>query len=337
MPRIRYEIDPYNRLVLNSYGEKSDLPEFRQVLDGRFMVDGNNELTYRIKAPLPEGMEIPNQLRLTGDWALTDDHALSLTLDKSSRETFGDKITLEGDILDVKGNSLLFAVTTVTKKHTRSIYVLELGGSWKADDNNRITFHARKEGGRYDILTFMGAWDMNDDFQLVYRYEEKALIRKKSQTHTLVFAGRWVVKEKFRITYALSGDTDSVFSFKTGAGVFREGDIRYEAGIGLVSKADPVKRIITLSGKWYLKRDLGLAFEARYGDKRTGTIVFGADIRLLENNTVSFRLKNDPENRDIGIELKLSHNILKGDGQAFLSILASGAETTINAGVAWRW
>ena len=71
--------------------------ERRQVLEGRFRTDGNNELSYHVKAPLSGGEKIPHQIRLKGAWSLTDDHTLRLTLDKSGRETFGDQLTLEGE------------------------------------------------------------------------------------------------------------------------------------------------------------------------------------------------------------------------------------------------
>ncbi len=174
MKKIQYEIDPYNRLVIPDSGKKSDLPKFRQVIDGRFRLDENNNLSYRVKAPLPEDENIPHQIRLKGEWSLTDDHELRLTLDGQGRQTFGDQITLQGEILDVNKNSLLFAVTMTTKDNTRSTYVLNLGGTWRADENNRISFHVKKEAGRYDILTFNGAWEINKDHQIIYQYERPA-------------------------------------------------------------------------------------------------------------------------------------------------------------------
>ena len=182
--KIRYEIDPYNRFVLDGYGKKSDLPKFRKVIDGRFKTDKDNNLSYHIKAPyhslrsdagqvphhslrsdagqapLSEDDNIPHQIKLKGEWSLTDNNELRLTLDKWARETFGDQITLQGEILDVDKNSLLFAVTTTTKEDTQSTYALNLGGSWKADENNRLSFHVKKEEGKYDILTFNGVWEI---------------------------------------------------------------------------------------------------------------------------------------------------------------------------------
>ncbi len=337
MQQIRYELDPHNRLLLNESGKKSDLPKFRKVLDGKFKVDKDNNLSYHVKAPLSKDDDVPNQIKLSGEWSLTDKHELRLTLDKLSRETFGDQMTLQGEILDVDKNSLLFAVTTTTKEGTRSIYVLNVDGSWRADEKNRLSFHIRREGGKYDILTFSGIWEIDKNHQIIYQYEKAELIRKKRRTHALIFKGYWDVKEKARISYVLSEDTDSVFDFKASVGIFKEDYIRYEVGIGLKNRAKQAMRTVKISGKWRLKKDIGLIFEIEYGNKAQKAIVFGADVKFTSKDTISFRLKDDMENRDIGVNLELSHSILKGDGEAFLRALASQRESAIYAGAAWRW
>lgn len=337
MQKIRYEIDPYNRIVVTGSGTANDLPKFRQVLDGRFQTDENNDLSYLVRAPLSEEENIPHQIDIRGTWSLTGDHELRLTLDKLGRETFGDQITLQGEILDANKESLLFAVTTATKEDTLSTYVLNLGGSWKADENNRLSFHVRKEGGKYDILTFSGVWEINKNNQIIYQYERSDLIRKKSQVHTLVFKGYWDIREKLRISYILSGDTDPAFTFNVGAGVFEEDFIKYELDIGLGTQVQPLARTITLSGRWNLKKDVGLIFEIEYENKDIKAIVFGADAILTDKDTVIFKLKDNIENKDIGATLELSHEMLEGDGEAFLRALISERELAVYAGAAWRW
>ncbi|MCX5686782.1 MAG: hypothetical protein NTW09_04930 [Candidatus Omnitrophica bacterium] len=336
MQKTRYELDPYNRLILRESRAGSDLTKFRQVLDGRFRIDGGG-LSYHVKAPLPEGEKIPHQIRLKGEWSLTDDHNLRLTLDKSARKTFGDRITLEGEVLDVNANSLLFAVTTIAKENTRSTYILNLDGSWKADKFNRLSFHAKKEKGRYDILTLNGAWEVNENHEIIYQYEKADLITKKKRTHTLTFKGHWDISKKGRISYLLGGGTDSLFDFMVSAGIFQEENIKYEVGIGLTNRVRPMTKTVSLFGKWNLKKDAGLVFEIQYDDRKTGRIIFGADARLTDRDTVSFRLKSGLTNDDIGVELELGRDILKGGGEAFLRALASRRESAVYAGAAWRW
>lgn len=331
MEKVRYEIDPYNRLV------RTGLRKFRQVIDGRFRTDDNNELSYHVKAPLSGGENIPHQIRLKGAWSLTDDHTLRLALDKSGRETFGDELTLEGDIIDVRENALFFALTTATKENVRSTYVLAIGGTWKADERNRLSFHIKREGGEVDILTFTGTWELDKNNQIIYQYEKARLIRKKRQTHTLTFKGYWQIRDNVRISYVLSRDTDSVFNFTTSAGIYKEDYIQYQLGVGLTDRKPPALRTIKIFGSWNLKKDVGLVFEIEYENGKADAIVFGADAALTDNDTVSFKLRDAVENRDLGVELELSRKILKGDGEAFLRMLASRHEAAVYAGAAWRW
>jgi len=337
MNKIRYEIDPYNRLVISGPVKESGLPEFRQVIDGRFKLDKNNDLSYRVKAPLSKDKDIPHQIKLQGEWSLTDDHQLRLTLDGQGRQTLGDQITLQGEILDVNKSSLLFAVTTTTKDNIQSTYVLDLEGTWKADENNRLSFHIRRESGRYDILTFSGAWEIDKNHQIIYQYEKARLVRKKREIHTLIFKGFWDIKDAVRISYLLGKGTDSLFDFQTSVGIFKEDYIKYEVGIGLADRIEPVRRIITLYGKWSLEKNSGLIFEIEYEDKKVRSITFGADARLTDKDTISFALKDDIEKRDIGVTLELSHDILEGDGEAFLRLLRSNKESAVYIGAGFRW
>lgn len=337
MQKMRYEVDPYNRLIIGRPGSSSGLPRFRKVLDGRFGTDENNNLTYNIKAPLSEGESIPNQVRIRGSWSLTDNHDLKITLDKEYRETFGDKLILQGEMLDADGDSLLFALTTKTKNGKLSTYTIDLAGVWRADESNRISFHVKKEGGSSDILTFNGMWEIGKDHRLIYRYEKARLRKKKREVHALGFTGFWDIKDALRLSYILNAGTDSKFEFRASAGFFKENLIRYEIGAAFALRKVPASRAITLFGKWRLKRDAGLAFEIEYEDGRRHDIIFSADVNLAGDDTISFRLKSDADNKDIGAEVELSRAILGKNGEAFLRAFMSGKEKGVCAGAAWRW
>jgi len=36
---IKYEVDPYNKLAISKTCKTSNLPKFRQILEGRFKID----------------------------------------------------------------------------------------------------------------------------------------------------------------------------------------------------------------------------------------------------------------------------------------------------------
>ncbi|MFH1381039.1 MAG: hypothetical protein ABIH57_02580 [Candidatus Omnitrophota bacterium] len=335
MQKIRYELDPYNRLVLGAPAKKSSLLKFRRVLDGRFKLNENNELTYHVKSPLSR--EIPHQIKLRGKWSLDNNHNLCLTLDKKGRETLGDQVTLQGEILDVKKNSLLFAVVTRTKENKKLFYVLNLEGRWAADKFNRLLFHVKKEKGEYDILTLKGAWEINKNHNIIYEYKKAKLAKIKQKTHTLTFKGFWDIRERMRLRYVLSKGTDSVFSFESSAGIFMGRYIKYEVGVGLSDRKDPIKRTITLYGKWKLTKNSELIFQVKYENKKIHDIVFKAEIEVTDKDKIAFKLKNDIGNNDIGATLKMSRKILKGSGEIFLQILKSRRESALYAGSAWKW
>jgi hypothetical protein len=47
--KIRYEIDPQNRLIYEKTREESEVPRFRVVLDGNFEIDENNYVSCHVK------------------------------------------------------------------------------------------------------------------------------------------------------------------------------------------------------------------------------------------------------------------------------------------------
>lgn len=330
--KVRYELDPYNRLIARG----GSLRGARRVIDGQFRVSAHNAVWYHVKAPLPAGAKAPRQMKLKGDWSLADGHNLRLTLDKTSRQTFGDQLTLQGEILDVRKNALLFAVTTRTKDNTPSVYILELAGAWQADERNRLTFRAQREHGRTDILTFQGAWEIDDAYRLTYTYQKKQLLRKAARTHTLVFRGQWDIRGKARVSYVLEKETGSGFDLKTGIGVFKDRSIKYEVGIGLSRGRRPLKRVIAFFGAWKLHKKAGLVFEVRQSERRVQAFVFGAEARLTDKGALSCKLK-DERDKGMGVELELSRDIFKGNGQAYLRLLTSRQETAILAGSGWQW
>ncbi len=346
MRKVRYEIDPHNRLVVEEtvYKKKKKiirfrktrLPRFRKVIDGRFKVDKGNTLIYHVKAPVPHDTSVPHQVKFRGKWSLTKNHDLRITLNKWGRQTFGDQLTLQADIIDVKKNALLFAITTRTKENVQSTYILKLEGSWQADEYNRLTFRVKKQYGKYDILTFDGIWEINKNHEIIYTYQKAHLIRKLKKIHTLTFKGHWDIKDKTRISYIIDRNTNSVFSFRTGLGIFKDNYIKYEIGMGISRRPKPIKQTVTLFGTWKIKKNIGLLFEVEYEKKRIHAIVFGANAKLTKKDTISFKLKNTL-NRDIAANLQLKHKILKGDGEAFLRLLKSKREFSILAGAGWRW
>ena len=332
MERVKFEVDPHNRLRVKD----SSLRGMRKVLDGQFKITGHNTLTYHVKSPVPSAIKAPHQIKLKGSWSLTQAHQLRLTLDKWLRPTFGDEITLQGEILDVKNNALLFALKSRTKDGLPSMYILELSGSWQADERNRLSFRVERGRGRFDALTFDGIWQVNENYQIAYNYQKERLVRKSKETQGLIFKGYWDIRDKARLSYVLEARSGSRFDFNTGIGIFKKNYIKYELGIEVSRRKEPVKQGITFLGSWKINKDTGLTFEVGRQGRRVQSIVFGAQVSLRDKGRVSFSLRNS-FNKGLGAELELSRDIFKGGGQAFLRLLEARQELTILAGVGWRW
>ncbi len=339
MDKLRYEVDPHNRLVVSETGKRLPLTRFRRVFDGRFKAGPNNSLIYHIKAPMygimPE-RKAPHQVKLRGKWSLNKNHDLVLTLDKWRRQRPGDELTLQGQIVAASANAISFSVTTRSEKNIESRNILKLQGRWQADAHNRLTFRVKKGEGKHDSLTFDGIWEVNKKHRIVYRYEKAQLIRKLKLKKTLIFEGHWDIARRNRLSYEISRQAKSAFEFRTDIGVLDKNYIKYRIGIGVSNKKQPIRRVITLFGTWKIKRNIGLLFEIEYEKGKAKTIVFGAKAKLAKKDKVEFKLKNRLH-KDLGLELKLSRKLLKGDGEAFLKLLKSKKEAAIYAGAAWRW
>jgi len=195
MPRVRYEVDPHNRLIIKTTGRKSGVPGFRHALDGRFRIAKKNTLSYHVKRS--RCSDVPQQIKFRGKWSLDKDHNLVLTLNKWNNQIAGNKLVIKGRILDVKRNSLLFSVTTKTPRGSKRIDVLSLTGSFCADKNNTLTFNAARERGGSDIITLKGVWEISKKGKLVYKYT------KRKKTYLLTFEGRWDASDKFRVSYVI--------------------------------------------------------------------------------------------------------------------------------------
>ncbi len=335
MEKVRYEIDPFNRLVVT--GEGQGLPRQRAVLDGTFRTADDNTLVYHIKSPASKTGAVPHQVKLRGQWSLGKDHNLRFTLDKVARSAGSDSLALSGDIIDVGGDALLFSMTTRRSDDTQTTYVMELTGSWQADKNNRLTFGVKREKGRYDILTFTGAWEIGDNNELVYRYEKSQLKRRTKTVHAIVFKGRWRLGQGSIVSYALDASSNSVFNFKTSIGICGDNFIKYELGIMLGSRLGPIRRIVTLFGTWGIVRGTGLSFEVECADGKTYTISMSAEARITKRDTIALKLKDINTRKDLGLQLELSHALLEGDGAAFLKFLKSREETAVFIGAGFRW
>jgi len=347
--KIRYEIDPHNRLIYEKTGEESEVPRFRTVLDGEFEIDENNCVTYHVKKS--QVSDIPQQVKLRGKWALDDEHHLVLTLDKWGNQIAGNKLTVESELIDAKDNKLAFAVTSKDSENNSHIYILKLGGRWQADEYNQLIFNIERERGITDRITLQGAWEVNpasvhrggvnEQNEIIYTYEKSTRANVEKITKTIAFEGYWDIAGKNRISYVLNKSRtfekvrdkkiNSEFDFRVSVGKPAERGLQYELGVGVT----PTKKTITLFGSWKVNKNLGLLFEIPYAEGKIQSILFGGWGKLNKER-LELRLQNK-RGEDLGIDVKLSRRILEDQGEAFIRVLRSQREVSIVAGVGFRW
>jgi hypothetical protein len=156
----------------------------------------------------------------------------------------------------------------------------------------------------------------------------------KDTRHNLIFKGYWDIRDAYRLSYMLEGDSSSTFEFSAHLAKFdeRKNAFLYTVSIGL----KPVTQTVVLKGTWKIKKDLGLLFEVQYARAKTKAIVFGATCRLFDQYTVIARLRSNASD-DLGLDISLSRNVFSRSGEVFLKAGASPNEWEITAGGGLRW
>ncbi|NQT06960.1 MAG: hypothetical protein HQ575_05410 [Candidatus Omnitrophica bacterium] len=325
---MKYEIDPYNRLVIHK-GGRSGVPKHRLSLDGRFKTANDNTLQYLIKTPPNSGKanDLPHRISLNGKYSLTKDHDLKITLRHSYKQRSKEVFLIKGDILFVKKNTIGFGVSTRNSDGTMLTRTLNLNGRWALDKRQRILFKVERRGGKDDTLTFTGNWEINKDNEVEYSYTKKGANRNSR----LIFKGCWKIIDKNRLNYALDLKGRSGFIFQARlarAGLFgKKNALVYTFGTKLGGERSRIKTI-TLFGKWQLTRRTGLLFEIRYSDGRKNFISFGAEVKLSKDNDLQLILR-DKNGKPLGIEIRFKKRFLKGTGEALLKLLADNEEKSI--------
>lgn len=335
MEKLRYELDPFNRLVETTIGHKGAIIGLRRVLDGYFEASGST-LTYHLKSPVPAGRNALEQLTLKGNWSLNKEHELVFTLDNYKRQVSGDRLTFKGELIDAKSNSLAYSVGTRTQGGKSSFYLFALEGAWQADANNRLSFKLKQERGQPDTLTFEGAWEVDKNYRLIYRYEKKQGKRQEKEVQALAFEGHWEIADNSRISYILSAATNSRFDFKASFARFEGRQIKYEVGILVSSREKPVTQSITFAGRWMLSKKVGLVFEAPCAGNRMQSFAFGCQLKLSDKDTLVCALRNSA-NRSLGAEVELSREIFNGNGRVFLRALEEKGSAAFFIGAGWKW
>ena len=270
---------------------------------------------------------------IDGVWKLTPRHELRYV--RSGPE---EEVVLTGDLVAAEETGLVIQVEERRADGEMVSRTMTLRGRWEADAKNRLNFLVERRSRQRDRLTFSGGWEIGENHELLYRFEQIQLKTKEQQVHTLTFRGIWDLDEDHRLTYVLDRDSGSVFrfrgTFQTPTVLAKEGAVRYQIGVEVQGR----KRLqaVTLFGKWKLSRDFSIDFEIPYADGSVRPITFGATYSLNAKNSIQAQLTTQ-EGKPLGLEVIFTREFLKDSGEAFLRLRRSLEESTVEGGLRFRW
>jgi hypothetical protein len=182
----KYSIDSSGRLNIQRKHE-------RVVCEGNFNIDAKNRLIYLLNEPdaWKRKYGLGPEARFEGRWRLDDEHNLEFVLGRKKEGSAGQgSLKLKGNIVSVDKDTLAFEIHSCDRGGNSHIRLIKLSGCWQADEANRLSFSV---SGQPDVLTLNGAWQVNKNQQITYKYESAG--RKIVQT--LVFEGFWDIDELY--------------------------------------------------------------------------------------------------------------------------------------------
>jgi len=274
------------------------------------------------------------EMRL-GKWSLTPNHDLQLTLQRGRSRRREESLTLVGKIISADANQLVFSAHRYEDEKLEEVRLVTLKGLWRADEQNRLTFAVAKGEGKEDLLTFEGAWEVGEHHQLLYRYKKRDPDAKRETEEFLSFHGIWEIREDEKLTYSLGFSGKSRFEFRTTLEsptlIAKLGEIRYQVGIRLQGRKDPLLREVALFGKWKLSRGFSLSFEVEYREG-SHAMLFNTAYRVNEKDEIVFTLKNHKGN-ELGLEVVFTRSFFEGEGKAFLQFYHDAVESRLEGGV----
>jgi len=323
----KYSIDKNNQLLIKS--PKSKIPLKPK---GEFAINKNNQLEFYLNEPVAwrKLYDLPRKIAFVGNWSLNKDHDLELKLNKTRNQVGEEKIVLKGEIISTSQDKFAFEITG-----ERYLKILNLSGTWAADEKNRIIFKVQKKL-LPDTLIFGLAWQINQNQRIEYVYEKINLKTRSKTVQSLEFEGFWDILSNHKLTYNITGSSNSKFEFRafiSNPNLYPSKNIiKYRLGIGVKGSTNENARVISLYGEWKFSRDLGLIFSMDYGDGLIRKIEFGAEVSF-NRNSIIFSLK-DRVGEPLGITLTMTHKFINSlDPKAFIRLKSFQRRFEIEAGL----
>ena len=347
MKKNHFAVNQDNQLLIKPKGAKKPIK-----VDGQFSLDKDNNLIYLLnQGQSPSGTvpfttwqreySVPNKIKFKGNWQLSPNYDLELYLDKTKEQFKDDCLRLCGKILCAEAERLVFQIKSRDKRGVNRLSLFNLSGIWQADKFNRIIFQVRKKA-KPETLVLKGAWQINNNQQIIYEYQKAELKIKRKIDNALTFSGFWQISSANLLRYIFSHSSQSRFDFRVHLqtpNVYpKKGAIKYRLGIGVKEDLKPARiQVITLYGNWKFSRSLGLYFEMDYGQGKLRRLVFDTEVNLSQRDKVIFKLR-DNQGRRLGISVIFRRRFLpKHDAEWFLRLKRDFREKKIDTGVRFEF
>lgn len=301
-----------------------------QAIEGKFITE-DNTLIYLVDDPgrWQSDFNLPDRVRFRGKWRLSQDHNLIMLLDDSE-----DTLTLRGRIVEPKGDIFTFWLRSRRFKDTSQVSFIKLSGIWRADKFNRLEFEVTESQSR-GTLTLRGIWDIGNNHQIVYRYQQL----KTKDKNELTFRGSWDIFDKKKIGYIVERGQKSRFNFRaylqTPNLYPARSKIKYRISVGSVYKRE--QRVLVLAGTWRFSRLAGVEFELDSKDNRVIRMRFGATVNLPGRDRIIFSLTNR-QGQPLGITVTFrKHLISRQTWEYFVRAQKRGRELYLGGGLKFRF
>ncbi len=315
-----WEFDSNNQLVVSADGKKfnfheipANVPRY-ETRDAVLLVKPNKNQ--------------PFVFELRGNWALTESHDLSITIN-------GKKSTLDGFIHDPRSR---FMFHFSNKKNLLQGSVLGFVGTWSesvdADGKPRLQF-SYKQAGKPDgeFMLPKGVAIERTQNQLIYEYE------KQGKKRRIQFAGLLKINDDFTITYGLdkqtasNGEQQVASTTFTFSAAFKKKNFEGELDLAIKKDDGTVgSTVITIGGRFTAvlgstHLQAGFTFEQnRAGNKITTTFGFAGQLEFKQGKIQWVFSTNNTTTKTITLAVNVDINLGDKQLEAKLNLIVQGGQ-----------
>ncbi|MBN1493509.1 MAG: hypothetical protein JW938_05120 [Candidatus Omnitrophica bacterium] len=349
--KIKYEIDPENRLVMNMPGLGRKMAGFRTVAEGTFSVDKRNQLVYTVTGAgiVSEQNVVPAVLLRQGFVEIV---ASKLQRRRKSRDlgtevpdkpsAFRDDVKRRGDDMGVRGDDMgvrgddKAVILSEAKNLGYANNVNGYPGSFaslrSAQDDSEIKgarmaekYNSPRDGKGLKKIRIKGTWAMDKQHDLIYRLEGT---RTKTGLETIKLSGEMITLEGGKIGVALTTknsrgkETIYVLSLSGTLKVNKYNKLSFD-----VKRTAGRSDKLELRGKWEINKHHEIIYKYVQGPrKETRSLTLKGHWDVLDRNRIAYMVEGDDETR---LEFSVEYGRYDAKKRALVYTLGVGMKPSL--------